>query len=141
VGLGLEVEDGLFAPVAHDGVVLGAGSVLDGVVLDVGDDHDEVLDVGLHLGELRVEALDPLGDARHLRDELRGVLLFLLQGPDLLGGLVALAPEGLDLLEDVPAALLGVDEGRKVDLLPALEHLAADEFGVLAKEFDVQHIL
>jgi hypothetical protein len=35
-------------------------------------------------------------------------------------------------LEDVAAAHLGVDEGRKVDLLPALEHLAADQFGVLA---------
>jgi len=139
VGLGLEVECWLFAPVTDDGVVLGAGAVLDGVVLDVGDDHDETLDVRIHLGQLRVEGLDPIRDGRHLRHEFRGVLFLLLQSPDLLGGLVALAPQGLHLLEDVPAALFGVDEGRKVDILPPLEHLAADEFGVFTKEFDVQH--
>ena len=140
VGLGFEVEDGLFAPVTDDGVFLGARAVLDGVVLDVGDDHDEVLDLRIHLGELRVEGLDPVRNRRHLCHEFRGVLFLLLQAPDLLGGLVALAPQGLHLLEDVPAALLGVDEGRKVDLLSPLEHLAADELGVFTQIFDVQHI-
>ncbi len=140
----LRRERGLahLAPRAHDGVGLLAADG-DGVVHEVGDAEEDVVDLALHLAQPRVDLADALADGAHLGDQMVGALLRALAlGHGLRRGvaarlqLVALADQG---------AALGVDlhhpRHRAVGLrrVPAAGQRGAEGAGVLPDLPEVEH--
>src|SRR5439155_7134079 len=93
----LEIERRGLPPAAHLDVVVAAPSLRDAVVRDVGDGQEPGLDRLLDPGDLRVELLDALAALPRLVDEGGRVPAVLLEGGDLLGGLVAPGLQRLDL--------------------------------------------
>ena len=106
---------------------------------DVGDRHQDRLDLLVRLFQGFVEFLDPVGDFAHPGDDPGGILFVFLLLADLLGNGVPLAAQPLNLLDDLPPLGIQVDEALQVQRLAALAHLADDEVDVLSEIFDVQH--
>ena len=85
------------------------------------------------------EAGDLLPHLAHGQDDRSGVLALLLHPGNLLGGLVPLEPQVLDLFQDLFPFRGKLDQGREVERLPPRPEPFPDEFQVLQDEFRVQH--
>jgi len=139
VRLGRKGKDRPFPPGPDHRVVLRRGAVLHRFVGDVGDDHDQAVEILLHLLQFLVQGLDTGGNLPHAGNQFRGVLLLLLFLPDLLGDGITVVAKFFHLLKDVPAARVQIEKRGHVHFLSPLQHLPSYQFRILADEFDVQH--
>ena len=142
VRLGLKAEIPRLAPAAYLNVLGVVRALGYGLVRDVGDCHQQVVQpvvAGVHLG---VKLLYAVGKRLHLGKLLGAVDALLLELGYFGGDRVALRLHVLDLLKHRAALLIESKQlGHVRALVAPLAHSLNELFRVLPYTFDVQHIV